>query len=285
MNTKHLNLAQGVADLYAELPQVKAVALSGSLGGSHMDTDGLTDAASDIDLYVYTREDIPLEVRARMIHQSGGASRADIGLNFWGPGDEWFDAATGIEVDIIYFDIQWMEDQIRQVMQDHQPSLGYSTCLAYTVRRSQVFFDPQNWFSGLQTTCSQSYPEPLRENIIKHNHPVLRNIIPSYFFQLEKAVKRGDLVSVNHRLAGLLASYFDIIFALNRQLHPGEKRQVQKAIASCGHLPANMETEIGAVLRTSTTPEAGFLTQVTALLDHLDQLLSKDGFKDRLNLT
>lgn len=285
MNTKHLNLAQRVADLFAELPQVKAVALSGSLGGSYADADGLTDAASDIDLYVYTREDIPLEVRERLVQRSGGASRADIGLNFWGPGDEWFDTATGIEVDIIYFDAQWMEDQIKRVMLDHQPSLGYSTCLAYTVRRSQVFFDPINWFSSLQDTCSQSYPEPLRENIIKHNHPVLRNIIPSYFFQLEKAVKRGDLVSVNHRLAGLLASYFDIIFALNRQLHPGEKRLVHKTIASCKHLPENMEAEIDAALRTSTTLDAGFLTQVTALLDHLDQLVWKKGSKDRLNLT
>jgi len=284
MDTKHLNLARRVANLYAKLPQVKAVALSGSLSSSLTDAVSLADIASDIDLYVYTRTDIALDVREAIVEQSGGAARADVGLNFWGPGDEWFDAATGIEVDIIYFDAQWMEDQIRRVMRDHQPSLGYSTCFAFTVRQSQVFFDSQGWFAGLQQICRQPYPEPLRENIIKHNHPVLRQIIPSYLFQLEKAVKRGDLVSVNHRLAGLLASYFDILFALNRQLHPGEKRLVQKAVEYCEELPENMEREIAAILLACASPDAGFMMQVTALLDHLDTLLWRKDLKDLLKL-
>ena len=274
MHLKHMQLAQRVANLYAERPEVRAVALSGSLGGAH------TDASSDIDLYVYTRAEIPLEVRKTIVERSGGASRADVGLNFWGPGDEWFDAASGIEVDIIYFDAQWMEDQVRRVMQEHQPSLGYSTCFAFTAHHSQIFFDPQDWLADLQVLSRQPYPEALRENIIRHNHPVLRKIIPSYFFQLEKAVQRGDLVSVNHRLAGLLASYFDILFAFNRQLHPGEKRLVQKTVASCGQLPANMEAEITAVLAASAAPELDFLAKLTALLDHLDQLLLAEGFKD-----
>jgi hypothetical protein len=182
-------------------------------------------------------------------------------------------------VDIIYFDAQWMDDQITRVMREHQPSLGYSTCFAFTARHSQVFFDPQGWFAGLQKICGQPYPEPLRENIIKHNHPVLRKIIPSYFVQLEKAVKRGDLVSVNHRLAGLLASYFDIIFALNRQLHPGEKRLVQKTVASCEKLPDNMEVEIAAVLKASAIAKTEFLANMAALLDHLDVLLVQEGFE------
>lgn len=276
MTSTHVQLAQRVANLYAERSEVRAVALSGSLGGSH------TDAASDIDLYVYTRAEIPLEVRETIVERSGGASRANVGLNFWGPGDEWFDAASGIEVDIIYFDARWMEDQVKRVMQAHQPSLGYSTCFAFTIYHSQIFFDPQGWLADLQSLSCQPYPEALRENIVRHNHPVLRKIIPSYFFQLEKAVKRGDLVSVNHRLAGLLASYFDILFALNRQLHPGEKRLVQKALASCGQLPVRMEAEIAAVLAASGTTEPALLAQVNALLDHLDQLLLEEGFEDLL---
>jgi hypothetical protein len=273
MPSKYMELAQRVANLYTELPEVQAVALSGSLGGN------LVDAASDIDLYVYTRSDIPLDVRQQIVEHSGGASRADVGLNYWGPGDEWFDAASGIEVDMVYFEAAWMEDQIQRAMRDHVPSLGYSTCFAFTMHHSQIFYDPQGWFTGLQAISQQLYPEALRRNIVRHNHPVLRKIIPSYFFQLEKAVKRCDLVSVNHRLTGLLASYFDILFALNRQLHPGEKRMVEKAVASCERLPENFEAEIAAVLAAAGAPDTAFLTQVTRLLDHLDKLLAQEGFR------
>ena len=96
MKTKYLDLAQRLADLFAEQAHVEAVALAGSLGGEQI------DAASDIDLYVYTRADISLTARQQIMEQAGGASRASMGLNFWGPGDEWFDAHTGIEVDIVY---------------------------------------------------------------------------------------------------------------------------------------------------------------------------------------
>ena len=180
MQTTYLALAQRVAGLFAELPQVEAVALSGSVGG------GLTDRASDIDLYIYTRAEVPLEARRKIVERSGGASMANLGLDYWGPGDEWFDAATGIEVDIIYFDARWMEDQINRVVRDHQASLGCTTCFWSTVRQSQVFHDPNGWFAGLQEICQQAYPEALRQNIVAHNHPVLRSIIPSFANQLDR---------------------------------------------------------------------------------------------------
>ena len=272
MGSEHINLVKRLADMFAELPQVEAVALGGSLRG------GRVDPASDIDLYVYTRTDIPLEARQNIMERAGGARRASMGLSFWGPGDEWFDAETGIEVDMIYFDAQWMEDQIRRVVMDHQASLGYSTCLWYTVNHSQVFYDPNAWFAGLGEICQQSYPEPLRQNIIAYNHPVLRQIIPSYYYQIAKAVKRGDLVSINHRLTGLLACYFDIIFALNYELHPGEKRLVEMAIAKCQKLPENMGEEVKAVLASSASADADFLSRLNVFLDHLDHLLAKEGF-------
>ena len=115
------NLATRLATLFGELPQVVAVALSGSLAS------GAADAASDIDLYVYTRADLPLNVRESLVARAGGASRADMGLTYFGQGDEWIDAATGIHVDAVYFDADWMAAQVRRALVDHTPSLGYST--------------------------------------------------------------------------------------------------------------------------------------------------------------
>jgi hypothetical protein len=47
---------------------------------------------------------------------------------------------------------------------------------------------------------------------------------PPYEQQIHSAFRRRDHVSLNHRTAAWLASYFDILFAANRRLNPGEKR-------------------------------------------------------------
>jgi hypothetical protein len=265
-------LARQLASLFVVFPQVEAVALGGSQAA---DTP---DATSDIDLYVYTRGDIPLIARQSIVENSGGASQANLGLTFWGPGDEWFNADTGIEVDIVYFDSRWMEDQINKVLRDHQASLGYTTCFWYTIQHSQVLHDPHGWFQVLQDQCQGGYPEALRHNIIALNHPVLRNIIPSYAYQITKAVKRRDLVSINHRLAALLASYFDVIFAINRAPHPGEKRLVSRALTQCEKLPVGMASDIATVLGASALADPKLISLLTRLLDRLDQLLVEEGF-------
>ncbi len=272
MPSLHSVLTHRLADMFAELPQVEAIALGGSQRRQ------VSDARSDIDLYVYTQNDIPLTKRRAIVDRAGGATKSDLGLTHWGPGDEWFDAATGIEVDIIYFDARWMENQIHHVWREHQASLGYTTCFCYTIRYSQIFFDPRGWFASLQSLCQQPYPEPLRRNIVAFNHPILRAVIPSYFNQLDKAAKRGDMISINHRLAGLFASYFDVIFALNRQLHPGEKRLVELALARCEKLPINMASDLTEILRLSAMGEQDFLTPLSGFLDRLDQLLEQEGF-------
>ena len=55
-----LGVARRVASTFASLPQVEAVALAGSQSSE------FADAASDVDLYVYVTEDIPLAVRTKI---------------------------------------------------------------------------------------------------------------------------------------------------------------------------------------------------------------------------
>lgn len=258
--------------IYREFPQVQAIALGGSLTGSN------TDSSSDIDLYVYTRGDIPLDQRLEVPVRMGGALRADMGMNYWGPGDEWFDAASGIEIDIVYFDVDWMQAQVERVLREFQPSMGYSTCFWYTVAHSRLLYDREGWFTRLQQYSKQEYPETLRENIIRFNYPVLRQVIPSYLHQVEKAVNRGDLVSVNHRLAAFLASYFDILFALNRVLHPGEKRLLQKLKVLCPLLPQSLESDVTLVLKLAGEGDPRLIPVLQNMVDRLDALLSAEGF-------
>lgn len=270
--TIHFQLAQNISGLLAGLPQVEAVALGGSRGSGAF----ANDPASDIDLYIYTRAEIPLAARQAIVEQTGGASQANLGLQYWGPGDEWFHAPSGIEVDLVYFDAAWMEEQLRRVLDLHQAAQGYSTCFWHTVRQSVLLYDLRGWFTNLQRRCQVGYPEPLRRNIIHLNHPLLRGIIPAYAHQVEKAVRRRDWVSVNHRLAALLASYFDILFALNRLPHPGEKRMLSIALQRCRLLPEHLEEDLNSLLLLSLQDTADIPTRLARLLDELDELLTRE---------
>jgi hypothetical protein len=238
---------------------------------------------SDIDLYVYTSAVIPLGARQALVAEMQ-ARRADLNLQFWDLGDEWYDAATGLEVDVVYWEPAWMESQLDRLWRQHQASLGYTTCFWYTIRYSRLLFDRRGWFSDLQQQSEQPYSEALRHAVIAKNHAVLRRVIPSYTHQIEKASRRGDRVSLNHRVAALLASYFDAVFALNRVLHPGEKRLIEWAQAQCAHLPVEMADQIEAVLQAACLVDGRLMQQVNALLDNLDELLRQEGFDPATSL-
>jgi hypothetical protein len=273
----YLTLIQKLAGLFSDMPQVQAIALGGSLASGQGTQD------SDIDLYVFTQSPIPLEKRQALAEQAG-AGRADLGLEFWDAGDEWYDASSGIEVDVVYWDTAWISGQLERALVHHQANVGCSTCFWCTIRNCLPLFDRDGWLARLKELASRPYPEPLRLAIIAKNHAVLRRVIPSYYNQLKKAVRRGDLVSVNHRLAALLASYFDILFALNRLPNPGEKRLVQFAVSHCRILPEGVADGVESVLRAAAQADERFLGIVTLLLNDLDALLVKQGFDPATSL-
>jgi hypothetical protein len=271
LSSSHESLALKLADLFRRFPNVEAVALAGS------QTASAADPISDIDLYVLTTSVIPLPKRVSLVAQLG-ATRADLNLQFWDLGDEWCDAETGIEVDVIYWDTAWIEDQLDRLLVRHQASLGYTTSFWHTIRSSQSLYDKNGWFHALQDRANAPYPEELRRAIIALNHPVLRRVIPSYRHQIEKAVRRSDLVSLNHRVAALLASYFDILFALNYLPHPGEKHLLKKAAESCAKIPDEMVNQVESVLQAAASADPGILVKIDLLIDGLDQRLHDEGF-------
>lgn len=273
MDVLHIDLARELATIFSAFPQVEAIAVGGSLASQ------AADAGSDIDLYVYTTSVIPLPAREALVAQRG-TSRADLNLQFWDLGDEWIDVQTGIEVDVIYWDTCWIAEQIDRVLVHHQAGIGYTTCFWNTVRNSLPLYDRSGWFACLQAQCQCSYPEPLRHAIIAKNHPILRAVIPAYLHQIQNAVRRHDSVSVNHRVAALLASYFDVIFALNAIPHPGEKRLLEIATKRCAKLPQAMCEHIEHVLRATASADETLVQAINRLIDGLDALLVKEGFRN-----
>ncbi len=264
-----LSLADSIASRYSVLPQVEAVALAGS------QTSVVADQGSDLDLYVYIQAEIPVSARASIAAVQ--SERAEVNNQFWEPGDEWVDADSGVGVDVMFRSVQWIEEQLDRVLRRYEASLGYSTCFWHNVLTSRVLYDRNGWFHRLQQTADQPYPEPLRRAIIAKNHPILRLNISSYLHQLEPAVAHGDLVSINHRVTALLASYFDILFAVNRLPHPGEKRLVKIAARRCPNVPENMEEQVHRLIRAIAEGDQQVVAEAEVLVDGLDRLLKAEG--------
>lgn len=261
-----LEIAHAVTAQFAGLPQVEAVALGGSL------TTGMAAPESDLDLYVYQTALIPVEARARIILPR--ANRHELNNQVWETGDEWVEAASGRRVDVMYRAPDFIEGELDRVLVLNEAAVGYSTALWHNVLTAIPLFDRNGWFAKLQMRARVPYPEKLRAAIIAKNYPILSRALSSYRYQIERALQRGDQVSVNHRVAALLASYFDVIFALNRLPHPGEKRQVAHALQHGDRLPAAMARQIARVLDASGTD---LLDAIDALVAGLDDLLRGEG--------
>ncbi|MEO8396243.1 MAG: DUF4037 domain-containing protein [Chloroflexota bacterium] len=262
-------LAQRLAARFGELPQVEAVALTGSLGM------GVADAHSDIDLYVFVQADIPVSDRLA-VATPYVAGDAEFNNQFWGTADSWHDLATGIRVEGLYWWVSFIEGETDRVLRRHEASVGYSTAFWHSIQKGSILFDRSDWLHQLQAEARQPYPEELRRAIVAKNHPILRRMSSSYLQQIAIAVQREDFVSVNHRTAALLASYFDILFALNRVAHPGEKRLVRYAEMLCEKRPPRLREQITTLVSSATAPDV--VAQINTLLDGLDALLIAEGF-------
>lgn len=223
----------------------ESVVLSGSQSA------GTNDPKSDIDLYVYSHFEIPASSRAGIPKSRAEVHQLD--SRFWEPGDEWIERQSGLKVDVMFRLVSWIEEQLDRVLVRHEASVGYSTCFWFNVLHSTILFDRNGWFAELQEQAKQPYPEPLRIAIIAKNFPILEDNLSSYIHQMELAEDRDDPVGLHHRITAFVASYFDVLFAINRLPHPGEKRLLQYAKEHCDLLPANMDEQIRTLLASASS--------------------------------
>lgn len=223
---------------FAALPQVEAMALGGSRAGAHY------DEKSDYDLYVYVTAPVSEEVRRSILEEC--CSYMEIGNHFW----EYEDNCTlknGIDIDILWRDLDDFTAGVAAVVERHQPSNCYTTCMWHNLNTCKILYDRDGRLTDAQKRFRVPYPEELKRNIIDRSLKLLRGTMPAFDGQIEKAVRRGDRMSINHRVTEFLASYFDILFALNRQTHPGEKRLMTLCRETCGILPAGFEENLNAL--------------------------------------
>jgi hypothetical protein len=162
-------------------------------------------------------------VEAVALAGSAALGTSDSHSDFWEDEDAWIEP-DDIELEIMYRTCAWTEGELTARLDRCEASLGYTTAICYSVEHSRALWDRSGWFARTQRRFLEGYPEGLSRAVVQKNLPVLGAIISSYEQQIQAAFLRQDIVSLNHRVAAWLSSYFDILFAANRQFHPGEKR-------------------------------------------------------------
>lgn len=256
-------LLETILNEYKSFNQVQAIAIGGSTSAN------ICDSNSDIDIYIFVSDEIPIDSRLNLTQKY--SSKFEVGGEYFGAGDEYFVEKLNTQLDVMYWNVKWFEQVIENVLEKHYPSNGYTTCFLYTLKNFEIIYDPAHWLQNLQTKLNQPYPEKLKENIIKRNMNLLVDKpFASYYEQIQKAIKRDDIVSINHRIAAFLASYFDILFAKNELLHPGEKRLIKYAKENCKILPVNFEQNLVSLL--NQPPSNDTLKILTSIVYELKQL-------------
>ena len=235
INRNHEILAEMI-EHYKKLKEVDAIGLGGS------STAKTADNKSDYDIYIYGKSEPPVEEKRKIAEQYAG--RMEIDNHYFETGDTFTLKETGKPIDIMYRNPDFIEGNIKWVWEGCNASLGYTTCFIDNIQKTEVLYDKTGWLDNMKKRVDTPYPEKLAENIIKKNFAYLKDAMFSYRDQIASAVERNDFVSINHRCAAFLASYFDVIFAKNRILNPGEKKLVPFALKNCKLLPDGFENDV-----------------------------------------
>ena len=258
-----------VEQLFAELskiPEVEAIALGGSRATDHY------DEKSDYDVYLYCTDDISEEIRTQIL--SKYCNRMEIGNHFW----EYEDNCTlnsGIDIDILYRNLDSFSDDVASVVEKYQARNGYTTCMWHNLITCKIIYDKNGRLASAKKRFDIPYPEPLKRNIIDKNIKLLHTSMPAYEVQIAKAVKRNDLVSINHRTSAFMESYFDILFAINELTHPGEKRLIQLCQENCQILPAHFEENLNQLFKDLFLNKEAVLEDLSNIIEQLEKIYSR----------
>lgn len=246
------------------IPEVEAIALGGSRAGMDF------DEKSDYDLYIYCTE-IPDEDIRKVILEKY-CRYMEIGNSFWETEDDCT-LKDGVDIDILYRNIEDFSQMIYSVVEKYIAYNGYTTCMWHNLLHSRILYDKKGKLTSMQNRYQVPYPDRLKENIINRNLRLLTGNLPSYDAQIKKAAARKDMVSVNHRTAAFLESYFDIIFALNKLTHPGEKRMVQYAVEHAEILPDNFEKNLNTLFQNLFLDSDKTVQTLAAMIAELERIL------------
>ena len=242
-------------------------------GGSRAGSE--YDDKSDYDVYVYCKGRIPEDTRSALLQKY--CNRIEIGNHFWEYEDNCI-LKSGVDIDILYRDLDAFAKGISEVVDECAAHNGYTTCMWHNLRTCKIIYDEDGRLTSLQQKYKIPYPNLLKRNIIQRNMKLLRYAMPAYEGQIAKAARRGDQVSINHRITEFLASYFDVIFACNELTHPGEKRLIVLCEKRCKKLPANFRGNLEQLFVDMFGRPERISEDIGIIVSELEKLLKSESW-------
>ena len=159
--------------------EVDAIALGGSRAGENY------DEKSDYDVYLYVNSPISEEKRKNILQKF--CSYMEIGNSFWEYEDNCV-LNNGIEIDILYRDMEDFIKGIEKVVIKCQPSNSYTTCMWHNLVTCKIIYDKNGTLEKYKNKYSINYPKQLKENIIKRQLELIDSSMPAYPKQIKKAL-------------------------------------------------------------------------------------------------
>lgn len=254
---------------YKKMDEVLAITLTGS-GNS-----GKNDFFYDIDVDVILREEINSEHRKKVLKKFSDAIETASGK--YGEKDIFILRNSTTQIDVSYYTIDTLKDNLFNVVDKCKASIGYTTCLWKVVSGAFIAYDKENTLKNLQKKYRVDYPEKLKLNIVDKNYYLLRDSISSYYNQIDTAINNGDLITVREKIYKFLDSYFDVVFAINEIQHPGDKRLLSIINSKCKKVPRLLTEGVNTLLENSCTCDRSILKNMDDMVNDLKEFLGREG--------
>jgi predicted nucleotidyltransferase len=258
-----------IVEKMKEFEEVEAIVLGGSRATE------VFDEHSDYDFYVYLKK--PLDEQKRREVLEPYVKYMEFSNSFWELEDDGV-LVNGTEIELIYRTIETFDKILENVFIKGNVSIGYTTCFVDNLLHSKIIFDKDNRFKKLQDKYRLILNDWDFSSIIYHNFPIMMDHMPSLYYQVEKAIKRNDIYAINHRSTAFFESYFDILFAINKTLHPGEKR-IMEIASSLAKTPLNMIEDITKYFELLHHDNEAALIQLERIALRLHELVNDNGYE------
>ena len=212
-----------------------------ALAGAH--AKGTADAASDIDLYVFTERAKPRAQRLEQIRRTADPGTTpwveDFDAAPWGGGMDFLYQGTPVEAvgrTLSRMD-RVVEDCLAgrfEIIPATWTSNGYYTFI-YLCELSflKPVWDPDGILAAYQQRAAV-YPEPLRRSILETFLGRAGTWIGNFHY--ESAVRRGDILFTAPIVLHTVLDMVQVVFALNRVYFTGDKK-LEAALARLSYCP------------------------------------------------